>query len=187
MLPDHCFALFEQEVRMNDRFLIKWFDRNVLYFYIVFGFSFIFELIIALSFGVHFLDEDELLDISVLNEVFKIPLEVPAIQSGVTLATGEGAILFCPRIGWIILNWFWAFYPGFILNEVEDLIDREWQKSEAYFFFLGLDQWPFHIFGGLLWAFYWLRLGALLFDFMKSWLRGFWSPFCLGVRLIGGI
>jgi len=56
--------------------------------------------------------EDELSEISLTNEIFKMLLEGTTLNSSVIPVVVVGTILLCFRTGWIMLEWFQAFTQG---------------------------------------------------------------------------
>ena len=69
--------------------------------------------------------------ISLLNKIFEILLERPALRSLVSLAVMDGVVVFGSGTSRIVWLRFWTLHPGLTLDGFEHILDRKFQWSKA--------------------------------------------------------
>ena len=75
--------------------------------------------------------EDVLSEIAMVDKIFRILMEGPALKSLVSLVIIEGAVVIRSETSRVVLLWFRALYPGLTLEGFKDILDRELQRGEV--------------------------------------------------------
>ena len=76
--------------------------------------------------------KDVLFEEALLDELFQIPSEGPTIDDLVPFTFVVGAVFLRPGKRRIVLDRLRAFDPRWILEGVEQFVDRELQRSEVF-------------------------------------------------------
>jgi len=65
-----------------------------------------------------------------VDKIFQIPSEAPAVDGLVSLAVVEGAVHLCSDEGRITLDWLQVPDPRLVLDGIKDFFDGMFQRSE---------------------------------------------------------
>ena len=75
--------------------------------------------------------KDVLLEITLMDKIFKLLTERPTMRSSISLVVMEGTVVSCFMASRVIHVCIQTLHPGLIFDGFEDVLDQELQRGEA--------------------------------------------------------